>query len=82
MCGDGLTWVEASDGYVPAEAVSAGVQSNGEPLYVGRANICGSLSTGKILPSHNCIYVPFDGTEHSISQYEVLVSQQRCKQQM
>lgn len=79
MCGDGLTWVECSNGYVPSEAVSASVQSNGEPYYVGRARICGSLCTGKILPSHNCIYVPFDGIEHSISQYEVLVSQQRCK---
>lgn len=79
MCGDGLAWVKASNGYVPSEAVSAGVQSNGEPLYVGRARVSGSLTIGKILPSHNCIYVPFDGTEHSISDYEVLVSQQRCK---
>lgn len=79
LCGDELTWVEGNNGYVPSEAVSAGVQANGEPLYVGRARICGSLVTGKILPSHNCIYVPFDGVEHSITQYEVLVSQQRRK---
>lgn len=79
MCGTGLTWVQSSSGHVPPEAVSAGAQSNGEPLYVGRAQVGGSLTTGKIHPSHNCIYVPFDGLEHSIPQYEVLVAPRRCK---
>ncbi|XP_031620100.1 uncharacterized protein LOC116338776 isoform X3 [Contarinia nasturtii] len=78
LVGSGFSWVTSSSGHVPAEAVCAGNQSNGEPLYVGRAHVEGSLSTGKIHPSHNCIYVPFNGAEHSVSVYEVLVAQKRC----
>jgi len=77
LCGTGLNWVASSSGHVPPEAVVAGNQSDGEPLYVGRASIGGALMTGKIHPSHNCIYVPFDGVEQSIPQYEVLVAPRR-----
>lgn len=52
---------------------------NRQSLHLGRAHVGGALTTGKIHPSHNCIYVPFDGIEHSISQYEVLVAPRRCK---
>lgn len=69
----------SGSGHVPNGAVVAGNTSSGEQLYVGRAQVGGSLMTGKIQPSHNCIYVPFDGTEHSISQYEVLIAKPRCK---
>lgn len=79
LCGSGFTWVKSGSGHVPPEAVCGGNQSDGEPLFVGRAHIGGSLVTGKIQPSHNCIYVPFDGIEHSISEYEVLIAQRRCK---
>lgn len=79
LCGTGFTWVASSSGHVPAEAVLAGNQSDGEPLYVGRANVGGALTTGKIHPSHNCIYVPFNGIEHSVPTYEVLVAPRRCK---
>lgn len=79
LCGTGFTWVETSNGHVPAEAVSSGTQSNGEPLYIGRAKVGGSLMTGKIHPSHGCIYVPFDGSEHSIKHYEALLRPRRCK---
>lgn len=77
LTGIGFEWVPSANGHVPPDAVVAGNQSNGEPLYVGRAHVGGSLSVGKIHPSHNCIYVPFDGTEHSVHQYEVLVAAKR-----
>lgn len=77
LCGNGFTWLQSGSGHVPADAVSSGTSSNGEPLFVGRAHVGGSLSPGKIHPSHNCIYVPFNGSEHSVSTYEVLVAPQR-----
>lgn len=40
----GFEWVPSTNGHVPADAVVAGNQSNGEPLYVGRAHVGGSLS--------------------------------------
>lgn len=77
LTGVGFEWFPSANGHVPADAVVAGNQSNGEPLYVGRANVSGSLSVGKIHPSHHCIYVPFGGIEHSINQYEVLIAPRR-----
>lgn len=79
LCGSGFSWVSSASGHVPPEAVTAGHQSNGEPLYVGRATINGALTTGKVHPSHNCIYVPFGGLEHSVHQYEVLIAPRRGK---
>lgn len=79
LTGHGFSWVTSGSGHVPPEAVVAGHQSNGEPLYVGRASINGALTTGKVHPSHNCIYVPFGGLEHSVHQYEVLIAPRRGK---
>lgn len=42
-------------------------------LYVGRAAHEGSLTIGKIHPSHQCIYIPYGGAEISLAAYEVLV---------
>lgn len=79
LCGTGFTWVGSSNGHVPGGAVSTGNTSTGETLYIGRAHHQGSLTPGKIHPSHGCIYLPFGGTEHSVLQYEVLVGQQRSQ---
>lgn len=77
LTGNGFTWAASGSGHVPVDAVCAGNQSNGEQLFVGRAHVEGSLTTGKVHPSHHCIYVPFNGTEHCIHQYEVLVQPKR-----
>lgn len=73
LCGSGFEWIASANGHVPEGAISAGSQSNGEPLYVGRAHYEGSLTPGKIHQSHNCLYIPFGGAEHSVTQYEALV---------
>lgn len=78
LCGTGFTWVVSASGHVPENAVVAGQMSNGEPIYVGRTHINGSCIPGKIQPSHGCIYVPFDGAEHSQPEYEVLIGSKRC----
>lgn len=73
LCGTVFEWVASTSGLVPEGAVMAGLESNGEPLYVGRAYFRNTLTPGKVQCSHNCLYIPFDGAERSISQYEVLV---------
>lgn len=73
LCGSGFEWIASANGHVPEGSISAGSQSNGEPLYVGRAHYQGSLTPGKIHQSHNCLYIPFGGAEHSVAQYEALV---------
>lgn len=72
-------WVSSACGRVPSNAVKTGATSDGECLYIGRAEIYGSLTPGKLHPSHGCLYVPYGGAEHSFQQYEVLVAEKKCK---
>ncbi|XP_075530334.1 natterin-3-like [Dermacentor variabilis] len=68
-----LVWVPAANGLVPNGAIQGGTRSNGEPLYIGRTYHKGTLTPGKVHPSHNCLYIPSGGYEHRYSDYEVLV---------
>lgn len=79
MTGTGFTWESSDHGEVPAGAVSTGSQSDGEPLYIGRAHFQGSLTPGKVHCSHGCLYIPFGGAEQRVQQYEVLIAPVRCK---
>lgn len=65
-------WVYGRQGSVPPNAVVAGNDGNGNPYYLGRAIIEGTLTPGFIEPSHKLLYVPYNGTEHTKSAYTVL----------
>ncbi|XP_023939955.2 IQ motif and SEC7 domain-containing protein 2-like [Bicyclus anynana] len=67
-----VQWVAASHGQVPPGAIIAGNTNTAEPLYVGRARHRGSLSPGKVHPSHEVCYISFGGSEVANRQYEVL----------
>ncbi|XP_062544073.1 natterin-3-like [Armigeres subalbatus] len=73
LCNGNVDWVPAKFGIVPRNAVLGGQTSTGEKLYIGRAHWMGSLTPGKVHPSHQTLYIPFDGKEISIQNYEVLV---------
>uniref|UniRef100_A0A336M0U1 CSON007100 protein n=1 Tax=Culicoides sonorensis TaxID=179676 RepID=A0A336M0U1_CULSO len=74
LCGGHTAWVQSSYGNVPHNAVRGGHTSSGEPLYIGRAHWAGSLTVGKIHPSHQALYIPFGGSEVPIkNNYEVLI---------
>ncbi|XP_076297044.1 uncharacterized protein LOC143217130 [Lasioglossum baleicum] len=66
-------WEMAYNGHIPENAVQAGHTDSGETLYVGRTFHNGSQTVGKVQPSHNCLYIAFDGEELSFKDYEVLV---------
>lgn len=61
---------------MPPNAVSSGQTNDGEPLYVGRGCWAGSLTVGKVHPSHGCLYLPYGGREQRLDSYEVLVQQE------
>uniref|UniRef100_A0A182NM71 DUF3421 domain-containing protein n=1 Tax=Anopheles dirus TaxID=7168 RepID=A0A182NM71_9DIPT len=67
-----FVWEYASNGAVPETAMRVGQTVEGEPLYMGRAIHNGSQTPGKVHPSHGCCYLPFDGAEVSVTDYEVL----------
>ncbi|KAG0425867.1 hypothetical protein HPB47_026992 [Ixodes persulcatus] len=71
--GSQFDWVPASDGRLANGAVQGGSCSSGEPLYIGRTFHEGTLTIGKVQPSHRCLYIPYGGEEHRYSDYEVLV---------
>nr|BAN20200.1 conserved hypothetical protein [Riptortus pedestris] len=66
-------WKDAEGGDVPSEAIQIGQTRDGEPLYVGRTLIEGTLTIGKVHPSHGVLYVPYEGKEENFSNYEVLI---------
>lgn len=73
LCGQNYKWIHCGHGQVPFNAVRTGTTTTGEPLYIGRGHWQGSLTVGKIHPSHNCLYIPYGGREHRLDSYEVLI---------
>ncbi|XP_067634095.1 uncharacterized protein [Eurosta solidaginis] len=72
LTGHHYTWVPASGGHVPPHALRVGQTGDGEPLYIGRGHFNGSLTPGKIHPSHGCLYIPYGGREQKLESYEAL----------
>ena len=66
-------WRCFSHGFVDYDAVAGGHDVNGETIYVGRIYIDGDHVPGKIVPSHGCIYVPYDGKEVPHTSYEYMI---------
>lgn len=49
----------------------AGNDSDGSPIYVGRAHFSGDQLPAKVIPSKNYASVAYNGAEHSVGNYEV-----------
>ena len=71
---ENLIWVPACDGDLGSTGapVRSGRESSGGPLYVGRAQIKGTWTVGKVKPEDRTCYVSYGGKEHAISSYQVL----------
>ncbi|KAF9406996.1 hypothetical protein HW555_012834 [Spodoptera exigua] len=67
-----VRWLPSSNGQVPVGAIPAGNTHNGEPLYIGRVTHMGSITPGKVHPSHGCCYISFSGAEVAHKSYDVL----------
>lgn len=74
LCGCNPHWVRVSGNQVPPNAVPAGETGEGEPLFVGRVNHEGSVTTGKVQQSHGVCYIPYGGQELAFQNYEVLTT--------
>ena len=66
-------WQPSSNGAVPHAAVKVGRAADGDFLYAGRGHYEGSLTIGKVHPSHGCLYIPYGEDEVKLTEYEVLV---------
>lgn len=75
LCGAPGTWIACSGTDIPGAAFEAGSSEDGEPLFIGRVNHEGTLTVGKVQPSHGTCYIPFGGQEVAFVDYEVFVTQ-------
>lgn len=66
-------WLATSGSNIPPNALTAGQTEEGEPLYIGRVVHDGSLTVGKVQPSHGVLYIPYGGQELSFRDFEILV---------
>lgn len=74
LCGCSGTWMPVTGASIPPNAVPAGENSDGEPLFVGRANHEGTLTPGKVQESHGVCYIPYGGEELAFQEYEIFCS--------
>ena len=66
-------WVRVTDGRMPANALRAGNEADGTPLYIARGNQEGGLHPGKVRANALEAYIPYGGREIAVRDYEVYV---------
>ncbi|XP_072945871.1 uncharacterized protein [Epargyreus clarus] len=74
LVGGPVNWVPTSGSNIPPGSFPGGETEDGEPLFVGRVNHEGSITTGKVQQSHGVCYISFGGQELGFPEYEVLTS--------
>src|SRR5579883_2560018 len=68
-----LATVHAINGFVPRDAIRAGTDADGTPLYMCSAVFGGGTHPGKLHSSFGGCNISYGGVEHTISDYFVLV---------
>jgi len=70
----GLRWKQVHHGHIPHNALIGG-EYDGGAQYIGRAEVGGSLTPGKIDSHSGKCYIPWGCEEHEFEdEYQVLVS--------
>lgn len=62
---------------IPPDAVQAGYDIDGAPIYVGRSSHNGDLIPAKVIPCRNVAFVPYGGREIGKHHYEVMYLENR-----
>lgn len=70
----GKMWQLAKNGVIPSNSFPAGLDDNGETLYVCRANYANGVHPGKIRRGFRGCNISFAGKEIAIPVYSVLLS--------
>uniref|UniRef100_A0A182MW60 Farnesoic acid O-methyl transferase domain-containing protein n=1 Tax=Anopheles culicifacies TaxID=139723 RepID=A0A182MW60_9DIPT len=74
LCDFNGMFVPASGSDIPPTALPAGESEDGEPLFIGRVTHEGSVTVGKVQPSHGVCYIPYGGQELAFAEYEIYVN--------
>lgn len=75
LCGYNASWVKTKSDEIPPHVFTAGyaTETDGEPLFIGRARIGGHLIPGKVHTHYKTCYIPYENREIEINSYEILV---------
>ncbi|XP_017790686.1 PREDICTED: uncharacterized protein LOC108572874 isoform X2 [Habropoda laboriosa] len=73
LCGCEPAWVPTNGNNIPPNAIPGGETEDNETLYVGRVEHSGTLTIGKVQPSHSVCYIPYEGVEIAYPEYEIMV---------
>lgn len=74
LCGYDYQWVRSRGSYIPENAFIAGrSEVRYGPLYVARAKFDGYLINGKVHSLYGTCYLPYQGKEIEVGEYEILV---------
>jgi len=68
-----VSWTATTGGTIPEKAIPGGISEDGEILHIGRASHEGTVTVGKVHPSHGVLYISYGGAEVSYPEYEILV---------
>lgn len=66
-------WVQVVSNRIPANAVQAGQEASGSPLYIARAKLGDGVHVGKASPNQGA-YIPYDGREVHVTTFEVFIN--------
>ncbi|KIG17525.1 hypothetical protein DB30_03226 [Enhygromyxa salina] len=72
-----MSWKNANDGRIPDGATKVGYESNGEPLYLARAEYDGGVHIGKVRLAFGGANIPYGGKEVKVTKYEVFCGRAR-----
>lgn len=70
---DGRMDIHMWKSYIPDNAIRAGYEANGKPLFVARAIIQGAITSGKCGIHLEGAYIIYGGKENVVQHYGVLV---------
>lgn len=66
-------WESTSGSKIPANAIRAGYEKDGKPLFIARAKMGGSWTAGKCGSHLPGAHIPYDCKEFIVKDYDVLV---------
>jgi DM9 repeat len=73
LVGGSFSWIAVFNGEIPFDALPAGREQKGNPLYICRGEINSEWHPGKIRQTYGGCSVPYAGKELTAPWYQVLV---------
>jgi len=71
-----VEWVDCKKGILPAGSI-VGAIVDGKSEYVGKGKTGSEITPGRIVPEDKCMYAPYGGKDHMLTESQALVIQNK-----